>query len=151
MLESQRIQIKEMKPNSIGREKPSGEPLSPLLRGHGAHSSLLCGLLYSPALFSDQLLLLVALHMTQNGSHSRYALSAWLSTANGDFCVSKTEFLRKKILVGHPWVRCLAPDQSAKRIGGRINEVIPTSEETVLGRIFEKYVKESQAPKMYLM
>lgn len=68
-----------------------------------------------------------------------------------DFCVSKTEFLREKILLGHRWVRCLALDQSAKRIGGRINEVIPTSEETVLGRIFEKYVKESQAPKMYLM
>ena len=70
MLEAQRIQVKEVKPNRIGMEMPSGEPLPPFLRVPGADCFLLCGPLYSPALFSDHLLLLVTLRMTPNGSHS---------------------------------------------------------------------------------
>ena len=70
MLEAQRIQVKEVKPNCIGREMPSGEPLPPFLGVQGTNCFLLCGLLYSPALSSDHLLLLVTLRMTQNGSHS---------------------------------------------------------------------------------
>ena len=97
ILESQRIQVKEVKPNCIGREMPSGEPLPPLLRVHGTSCFLLFGLLYSPARSSDHLLLLVTLHMTQNGSHSGYDLSTWLSAANGEFWISKKEFRRKRI------------------------------------------------------
>ena len=115
MLEAQRIQVKEVKPNRIGMEMPSGEPLPPFLRVPGADCFLLCGPLYSPALFSDHLLLLVTLRMTPNGSHSWYDFSTWLSTASGDFWISKKEFQRETIWLAILGPRCLALGQSAKK------------------------------------